>query len=69
MVIDGFNPFRNMNIGNSTWLVPLFPYNFPLWMCMKEPYIFITLLIPGPKGPGNDIDVYLRPLIDELKML
>ncbi|KAL0300328.1 UNVERIFIED_CONTAM: hypothetical protein Sangu_3127200 [Sesamum angustifolium] len=23
----------------------------------------------GPKGPGNDIDVYLQPLIDELKEL
>ncbi|XP_062005727.1 uncharacterized protein LOC133722884 [Rosa rugosa] len=23
----------------------------------------------GPKSPGNDIDVYLQPLIDELKML
>ncbi|XP_061995063.1 uncharacterized protein LOC133712962 [Rosa rugosa] len=38
-------------------------------MCMKEPYIFLSLLIPGPKSPGNDIDVYLRPLIDELNTL
>lgn len=29
----------------------------------------MTLLIPGLKGPGNDIDVYLRLLIDELKTL
>ncbi|GJU23506.1 hypothetical protein Tco_1156848 [Tanacetum coccineum] len=28
-----------------------------------------TLLIPGPKSPGKDIDVYLRPLIDDLKDL
>lgn len=27
----------------------------------------MPLLIPGSKSPGNDIDVYLRPLIDELK--
>ncbi|KAL4587425.1 hypothetical protein LXL04_000296 [Taraxacum kok-saghyz] len=26
-------------------------------------------LIPGPVSPGKDIDVYLRPLIDELKVL
>ena len=29
----------------------------------------MSLLIPGPKGPGNDIYVYLRPLINELKDL
>lgn len=29
----------------------------------------MSLLIPGPKSPGNDIDVYLRPLIDQLKEL
>jgi hypothetical protein len=27
------------------------------------------MLIPGPKSPGMDIDVYLRPLILELKDL
>ena len=36
---------------------------------MKQHYFFMSLLIPGPKGPGNDIDVFLRPLIDELKDL
>ena len=25
-----------------------------------------AVLIQGPKQPGNDIDVYLRPLVDEL---
>ncbi|GJQ98660.1 hypothetical protein Tco_0009799 [Tanacetum coccineum] len=29
----------------------------------------LTLLIPGLKSPGKDIDVYLRPLIDNLKDL
>ena len=27
------------------------------------------MLIPGPKPPGMDIDVYLRPLVLELKEL
>ena len=27
------------------------------------------MLVPGPKSPGNNIDVYFRPLIDELKEL
>lgn len=59
-----------MNVSYSCWPVILFPYNLPPWMCMKEPYSsFMSLLIPSPKAPGNDIDVYLRPLIDELKDL
>ena len=29
----------------------------------------MALLIPGKNSPGNDIDVYLQPLIDELKEL
>lgn len=29
----------------------------------------LTLLIPGPKQPENDIDVYLEPLVDDLKEL
>jgi hypothetical protein len=33
---------------------------------MKDPYMITSMLIPGPKAPGNDIDVYLQPLIDEL---
>ena len=27
------------------------------------------MIIPGDKGPTNDIDVFLQPLIDELKNL
>jgi hypothetical protein len=26
----------------------------------------MPVLIQGPKQPGNNIDVYLRPLVDEL---
>ncbi|CAL9006080.1 unnamed protein product [Prunus brigantina] len=36
---------------------------------MKRKFMMLTLLISGPKQPGNDIDVYLEPLIDDLKSL
>ena len=29
----------------------------------------LSLLIPGPKAPGQDIDVFLQPLVEELKIL
>ncbi|XP_057771180.1 uncharacterized protein LOC130990991 [Salvia miltiorrhiza] len=66
---DGFNPFSNMNLSHSTWPVILLPYNLPPWKCLKAPFFILSMLIPGPKSPGNDIDVFQEPLIDELKEL
>ncbi|XP_019267386.1 PREDICTED: uncharacterized protein LOC109244707 [Nicotiana attenuata] len=66
---DGFNPFRTMSISHSTWPVMLMNYNLSPWICMKSEYIMLSMIIPGPSSPGNDIDVYLRPLIEELKEL
>jgi len=36
---------------------------------MKRKYIMLSMMISGPKQPGNDIDVYLSPLIDDLRVL
>ncbi|GAA0171414.1 hypothetical protein LIER_25448 [Lithospermum erythrorhizon] len=66
---DGFNPFRTMNTQHSTWPVVLINYNLPPWLIMKSEFLILSLLIPGPASPGNDIDVYLQPLIEELKDL
>nr|XP_009613390.1 uncharacterized protein LOC104106528 [Nicotiana tomentosiformis] len=66
---DGFNPFRTMSISHSTWPVMLMNYNLSPWICMKPEYIILSMIIPGPSSPGNDIDMYLRPLIEELKEL
>nr|GEV88899.1 hypothetical protein [Tanacetum cinerariifolium] len=66
---DGINPFGNMSSKHSTWPVLLCVYNIPPWLCMKRKYIMMSLLIEGPKQPGNDIYVYLAPLIDDLKTL
>lgn len=69
LATDGFNPFDNISTSYSTWPVILIPYNLPPWKCMKEAFFFMSLLIPGPKSPGKEIDIYLQPLIDELKDL
>lgn len=58
-----------MSLSYSMWPVIVVPYNLPPWMCMKKQFSMITLLIPGPVAPSKDLDVYLRPLIDELKEL
>ena len=36
---------------------------------MKRKYILLSMMISGPRQPGNDIDVYLSPLIDDLRLL
>ena len=69
LACDGFNPFKNLSVSHSTWPVVLIPYNLPPWMCMKQQYFMLSLLIQGPSAPGNNIDVYLQPLVDELKEL
>ena len=66
---DGMNLFGEMSSGHSTWPVTLCMYNLPPWLCMKRKFIMMPVLIPGPKQPGNDIDVYLRPLVEELLLL
>jgi len=64
---DGFNPFGMLNVTYTTWPIILIPYNLPPWLCLKQSYWMMSMLIPGPKSPGNNIDVYLQPLINELK--
>ncbi|KAL6191696.1 hypothetical protein ACLB2K_038086 [Fragaria x ananassa] len=66
---NGFNPFRTMTIPHSTWPIILVPYNLPPTLLMKQPYIYLSVLIDGPHGPDDKIDVYLQPLIEELKEL
>ena len=34
---------------------------------MKKPYFMLSLLIPSPHQPENEIDIYLKSLVDELE--
>ena len=63
------NQYGNMSSTHTTWPVILIPYNLPPWMCMKRSSFMLSSLIPGLISPGNDIDVYLQSLIEELKEL
>nr|GEW42348.1 hypothetical protein [Tanacetum cinerariifolium] len=68
LAVDGFNPFGNLSQAYSMWPVILTTYNLPPWLCMKDSSFMLALLTPGPKSPGKDIDVYLNPLIEDLKV-
>ena len=66
---DGINPHTTLSSKYSCWPVMLVIYNLPPWLCMKRKFTLLTMLISGPRQPGNDIDVYLAPLIDDLNSL
>lgn len=66
---DGFNPFGVMSSNYSIWPVVLIPYNRSPWECMKQTSMILSMIIPGKLAPGNNIDVYLQPLIKELNQM
>jgi len=69
LVSDGMNPFGNLTSNHSSWPVLLMIYNIPPWLCMKQKYIMVCMMIAGPRQLGNHIDVYLTPLIEDLRTL
>jgi len=66
LATDGFNPFSEKNTKYSMWPVFVVPYNLPPWACTEESNFMMALLIPGPKCPGKDFDVFLEPLVEDL---
>ncbi|XP_050124129.1 uncharacterized protein LOC126601460 [Malus sylvestris] len=69
LATDGINPFRQLSSRYSCWPVILVTYNLPPWLAMSKENLMLTLIILGKKQPGNDIDVYLQPLIEDLCVL
>jgi hypothetical protein len=66
---DEFNSFGSFVASYSCWSVILTVYNLPLGMCMRPEFMFLSMVIPGPSSPRLNINVCLRPLIDELMQL
>jgi len=67
---DGYIPYiQASSTPYSCWPILLTPYNLPPKMCMSKPYLFLSCIVPGPTSPLDGIDVYLQPLIDDLKRL
>lgn len=43
-------------------------YNLSPMLCMKRKYMLLSMMISNPRQPGKDIDIYLKLLIDDLKI-
>ena len=67
---DEINPHgSDISFKYSCWPVVIVIYNLPSWLCMKKKFMMLSMLISGPRQPGDDIGTYLAPLIEDLKLL
>ena len=68
-VLNGFNFYGILSNNHSTWPAILDPHNLPPWMYMKMSSFILSLVVPDPSSLRLAIDVYLQPLVEELKDL
>jgi hypothetical protein len=66
---DGFQPHITDSHPYSCWPVFVMPCNLHADKYLKEGFIFLTLVIPGPKEPKKQMNIFLQPLFEELKIL
>ena len=70
MCADGINPHSQKRSTHSICPVILLNYNIPPWLTIKKFFVMLSLLIPGPDAvTGGRMDVFLCPLIEELREL
>jgi hypothetical protein len=44
-------------------------YNLLTWLCHKRKYLILSILIQGLKQAGTNIDVFLKPLMEDMAKL
>jgi len=64
LATDGFNPYRMMAAPYTCWPVFVIPLNLPPGVVFQRQNIFLSLIIP--EHPGNNMGVFMEPVIDEL---
>jgi hypothetical protein len=66
---DGFQPHSEDNSSYSCCPIFIKPYNLPPNKCLKQGFIFLVLVILGPKELRKQIKIFLYPLMEEMKEL
>ena len=66
--MDGINPYSLQNTNYSIGPVVVINNNIPPWLSMKNEHLMLALIFPSRRQVKN-MDVYLQPLVDELKEL
>jgi hypothetical protein len=66
---DGFQLHSEASNPYSCWPIFVMPYNLPPNKCPKQGFLFLALVIPGPKEPRKQMNIFLRSLMEEMKEL
>jgi hypothetical protein len=70
LVGDGLNTYGNNSTKHSVWPFLVAIYNFPLWLASKNFFLKLVLLIPSLQALADEvIDIYLKPLLEDLLKL
>jgi hypothetical protein len=69
LATDGSDTFSTNSAPYSCWPSFVVSYNLPPSLCMKFEFMFLCLIVPSSKAPSSQINVMLKPLIEELKQL
>ena len=64
--VDGYQLFRQKTEEN--WIVLFMNGNLPPVQRVKKENMLIVAMFPGPKAP-KDFNSFMRPIVDELKLL
>ncbi len=64
--VDWFQPFSHTIY--SVGVIYLTVMNLPHHIRTKRENIILVGIIPGPAEPKHDINTFLKPLIEELKL-
>ena len=46
---DGMNPYGSLSTQHSSWPVLLIIYNLSPWLCMKQKYMMLSMMISSPR--------------------
>lgn len=66
--MDGVNPYSLQITNYYVWHVVVINNNIPPWLFVKNEHLMVTLIVSN-RRQVNNMDVYLEPLVDELKEL
>ena len=68
--LDGVNPHSFQSSKYLMWPVMMVLYNLLPYLVTKRFFICLTMIIPRPHSPSKEtIDIFLQPLVPELKKL
>jgi hypothetical protein len=69
LLTNGFQPHSEASSSYSCWPLFIMPYNLPPNKCLKQSFVFLTLVNLGPNEPRKQMNIFLRPFMEEMKEL